>query len=91
MIDESGVILSGIEAANYRNRYYTQIDDRLSKEFTSNWVPSTFFDALCKKEFSFHFVMERIVKESLKNLPIYNSWVIREFIRNVTRNYLFNK
>ena len=68
--DEEGTLREGKDAANFMNKYYTEIGHKLAECFKENWAPSSFFDILNTRKFEFNFVTENTVKSVLLNMPL---------------------
>ena len=70
IVDSKGETLQGISAADYMNRYYTEVGVNLASNFKDNWEGNEFFEELEKTEFSFNFITENVIKNILKLLPV---------------------
>ena len=66
-------MLEGEIAADYMNRYYTHVGENSSKNFKENWVEIEFFEELNKRQFSFNFITESMIKNILKLMPLNKS------------------
>ena len=84
--NEKGEMLEGKIAADYMNQYYTHVGENLSKNFKENWVENEFFEALNKREFSFNFITESVIKNILKMMPLNKSSCIEYLNSRIIRD-----